>query len=99
MSEKLENNRYSADFRLEISVENMRIELDWLDNQIDAIHRWYQVYYPAMEIKVANFPRTKTYGFASEILLFVKLKETWNLMRIWCILKDNVCVSVCVCLC
>jgi hypothetical protein len=95
MSEKLENNRYSADFELETSVENMRIELVWLGSQVDAIHWRYQVNYTAMEIKVANFSRTKTYGFASETVLLVKWKETWKPKRIWCNLKDNMCVLMC----
>jgi len=43
MSEKLENNRYSADLGLETSVENMRRELDWLGSQVDVIHWRCQV--------------------------------------------------------
>jgi hypothetical protein len=38
MSEKLENNRYSADLVVETCVENMRIEIDWLVSQDNVIH-------------------------------------------------------------
>ena len=41
------------------------------------------------------FPVLKTYGFASETLLLVKWEETWNLKRIWCILKDSMFVFMC----
>lgn len=80
MSEKLENNRNGADLGLETSVENMRIELDWLGSQVDVIRWKCQVKCIAVEIKVANFSRTKTYGFASETLLLVKWKkhEAWR---------------------
>lgn len=60
MSEKLENNRYSADLGLETSVENMRTELDWLGSQVDVFYCRCQVNCTAVEIKVVNFSRTKT---------------------------------------
>jgi len=80
MSEKLENNRYSADLGLETSAENMRIEMDWLGSQVVLIHWRCQVNCTAVEIKVVNFSYTKTYGFASETLFLVKWKkhETWR---------------------
>lgn len=92
MSGKLENNRYGAGLGLETSVENMRIELDWLGSQVDVIHWRCQVNCTVVQIKVANFSRTKTYGFASEILLLVKWKkhEAWTgLGAFW----KTVCVS------
>ena len=40
---------------LETSVENMRIELDWLGSQDDVIRCWNQVNYTALENKCCLF--------------------------------------------
>jgi len=95
MSEKLENNRYSADLGLETSVENMRRELDWLGSQVDVIHWRCQVNYTAVEINVANFSHTKTWLCEWNIItskMERKMKSEEDLVHSE---KDNMCVLMC----